>query len=430
MKKHMKSFLIFFVAAAMVFTLAVPAAVPVFADTDLGLVLDGDENGNEAGNSGNQQEEENTAAETGDTAIGRVQLVFTEPVIMMSLSECMASSSKEGYSVSYTKWYDGAGSKIQSYFSDDSTHKIEILVAANEGFCFNERTVVVLNNSTEGISTSLINGGREMLIYKEYVPKKWAPTVIKDPGGETVDKGGWASFVSTATYATECCWYFRSEDGNTVFKSTEASAKFPGLTTDGDNTERLNIYGIPYELNGWGVYCCFSGNGGSVNSKAATITVRGAEEYLAQQAASRQEEESGSAANEEDNAAKEQESTETVAVTQESQHVHVYPDSWRYDNDYHWRECECGETAEKSAHDYEWTVLYEATKKEDGTEQGICRVCGATQYRGISYEKKGVNISTILWIVAGVLFLAVVFVAADTVKKAKRSRAQGRHSRH
>lgn len=57
-------------------------------------------------------------------------------------------------------------------------------------------------------------------------------------------------------------------------------------------------------------------------------------------------------------------------------HSHVYGDSWKSDEDNHWKECECGDKAEIAAHTFAWKTDKEATKTETGLKHEECSVCG------------------------------------------------------
>lgn len=57
-------------------------------------------------------------------------------------------------------------------------------------------------------------------------------------------------------------------------------------------------------------------------------------------------------------------------------HSHVYGDSWKSDEDNHWKECECGDKAELAAHTFAWKTDKEATKTETGLKHEECSVCG------------------------------------------------------
>ena len=69
----------------------------------------------------------------------------------------------------------------------------------------------------------------------------------------------------------------------------------------------------------------------------------------------------------------------TKEITQEDIMIpveaHVYGD-WQFDEENHWKECECGDVADKAEHTFgEWTVIKDATEEEKGTKERVCSVC-------------------------------------------------------
>lgn len=64
-------------------------------------------------------------------------------------------------------------------------------------------------------------------------------------------------------------------------------------------------------------------------------------------------------------------------------HTHSTSGDWKYDADYHWKDCTCG-NPEKEAHKFEWIVDKKATATEDGEKHQECSVCG--------YKAAGVKI--------------------------------------
>ena len=68
-------------------------------------------------------------------------------------------------------------------------------------------------------------------------------------------------------------------------------------------------------------------------------------------------------------------------------HTHKYGTEWKYDETNHWHECECGEKADITAHNFKWIVDKEATTAEKGSKHEECTVCG--------YKKTAVDIPKI-----------------------------------
>lgn len=68
-------------------------------------------------------------------------------------------------------------------------------------------------------------------------------------------------------------------------------------------------------------------------------------------------------------------------------HTHKYGTEWKYDKTNHWHECECGNKADITAHNFKWIVDKEATTTEKGSKHEECTVCG--------YKKTAVDIPKI-----------------------------------
>ena len=98
--------------------------------------------------------------------------------------------------------------------------------------------------------------------------------VTKDPGGETVNEGDDAMFISRAENYVGLVWIFISPDGATVYENTEAMDAFPGLEMAGIDTEELQLISIPYTMDGWYVQTrFFDAYGGEHLTERAQITV-------------------------------------------------------------------------------------------------------------------------------------------------------------
>lgn len=63
-------------------------------------------------------------------------------------------------------------------------------------------------------------------------------------------------------------------------------------------------------------------------------------------------------------------------IVTDTLHTHSYGE-WQSDGESHWKECACGEIAEKTAHTAgEWIVDKEPTETENGSRHKSCTVCG------------------------------------------------------
>ena len=68
-------------------------------------------------------------------------------------------------------------------------------------------------------------------------------------------------------------------------------------------------------------------------------------------------------------------------------HTHKYGTEWKYDETNHWHECECGNKADITAHNFKWIVDRKATTAEKGSKHEECTICG--------YKKTAVDIPKI-----------------------------------
>ena len=73
-----------------------------------------------------------------------------------------------------------------------------------------------------------------------------------------------------------------------------------------------------------------------------------------------------------------------VDIPKIDSHNHNYGTEWKYDETNHWHECEDGEKADITAHNFKWIVDKEATTAEKGSKHEECTVCG--------YKKAAVDI--------------------------------------
>ncbi len=76
-----------------------------------------------------------------------------------------------------------------------------------------------------------------------------------------------------------------------------------------------------------------------------------------------------------------------VDIPKIDSHNHNYGTEWKYDSTNHWHECEDGEKADITAHNFKWIVDRKATTAEKGSKHEECTVCG--------YKKAAVDIPAI-----------------------------------
>ena len=107
----------------------------------------------------------------------------------------------------------------------------------------------------------------------ETTPSAAAPSILKQPTGETVVSGATALFIAKAEDADSVIWQFLPPDGGQAESAQKISEAFSPLTITGSETETLTLQNIPMELDGWKVQAEFTGPGGSIHSESALITV-------------------------------------------------------------------------------------------------------------------------------------------------------------
>lgn len=233
--------------------------------------------------------------------------------------------------------------------------------------------------------------------------------ITKSPENENVKPGGTASFITQAVNYTSCKWYL-SKDGETV-EADRAEERFSGLKVAGDGTEKLILSAIPKSLDGWSVYCVFKGAAGSVSTSKARLHVSDSAKPKPTRIPA---------------AAVTQSPVVTPVPTAEPEqtaapHVHSFSAQWKSDDTRHWQECECGEKVNLADHVVaEWTTIAEATKEQDGIDEGTCAVCGRTVQRSTAYRPP-VAIKVII-----IAAIALVIATAIVSKMQRNSRKRWR----
>ena len=356
--------------------------------------------------------------------IGKVLTTLSNvPVAMDGVYSITAATSTEGCYLTSYGWFDSSGSPADGVF-EAGTYRVEITVAAAEGYYFADGVDVYLNNSR---ADYILHDSGSLTLYRDYDAQLWAPTIIKHPTTEKVKEGELASFVAMASYTDTYEWTATSPDGKTSCNCEDLPDLFPGVTIGGDGKEKMNIRNVPAAMDGWTVKCTFSGPGGSAVSNSASIKVMAAETPAPTATPKPTLPPTPSAA-----------PVATAAPDSVGTHSHEFSSTWSMDADSHWHECACGEKAQEALHSMEWTVVTEATKKAPGTEQGVCSVCGYTETRSLAYEEDSdggvgfmryVFIGIIVLIVLAVVGLAISSIAESRRRKRRREARRRREQR-
>lgn len=359
------------------------------------------------------------ATASADTVLDKVLATAQpSPVVLMNISSVAVATSTEGCTVGSVTWYDASGNPASGSFQQQN-YRLEIRIDAGEGYSFAAELRAYLNNS--GVDAVLDPSGKSVTLVREITPAVWAPTIIKDPGGETVDENGWASFVATAIYAESCSWVLVSPDGSTVVDCSEIGKTFPGASVNDDGAGKIIVHNIPAEMDGWQIKAVFKGPGGSKTSNGAYIKVKADPAKATPEPTPTP------------TPTPTPESTPTPAAPEESaapeEHEHSFSETWESSAEYHWHQCECGEQTDKAAHSFQWTELRAATKKEAGEEKGVCSVCGYETTRALEYEASADSIFSGLsigWVLAGIVLVIVILVIVDAISSSRRRRRRRR----
>ena len=344
--------------------------------------------------------------------IGKVLTTLSNvPVAMDGVYSITAATSTEGCYLTSYGWFDSSGSPADGVF-EAGTYRVEITVAAAEGYYFADGVAVYLNNSR---ADYILHDSGSLTLYRDYDAQLWAPTIIKHPTTEKVKEGELASFVAMASYTDTYAWTATSPDGKTSCNCEDLPDLFPGVTIGGDGKEKMNIRNVPAAMDGWTVKCTFSGPGGSAVSNSASIKVMAAETPAPTATPKPTLPPTPSAA-----------PVATAAPDSAGTHSHEFSSTWSMDADSHWHQCACGEKAQEALHSMEWTVVTEATKKAPGTEQGVCSVCGYTETRSLAYEEDsdgGVGFMRYVFIgIIVLIVLAVVGLVISSIAESRRRR--------
>lgn len=100
------------------------------------------------------------------------------------------------------------------------------------------------------------------------------PIIKKHPTDETVKAGGNCMFIAKYENAIWAVWHFLSPDGKTDIAYDAINNQFPTLEVINGMYSTMTLRNIPYELNGWKVFCRYSNNDGYTDTNAALITVQ------------------------------------------------------------------------------------------------------------------------------------------------------------
>ena len=358
-----------------------------------------------------------------ETLISKVLATISyTPVALMDVDYITAAFSTGGIYMTDYGWYSADGTRIYNKFGTGPA-EVSITFATDDGFIFDDRVDVYLNNAV--VHYDLSPDRHYLTLSRSYEPMIWAPSVIKNPGDEYLDEGGLASFVASASYTEGFQWYACDPTNETMVSIYEIP-QIVEIYSDGTQS-RLNIANVPAWMDGWQVFCSFVGALGSKsNSTRATMHVNAltpvsGDPYGGTAEPSPTPEASPSPSPTPSPTPSPSPSPEpTPEPTPEPVHVHEFSEVWSFDENRHWRECACGERIEQGAHTYVWEEKEKATRSRPGLEHGVCQVCGHEIDRTVEYSGQPDVLRFATVGVGGLVGLTVVVLIVDSLVHALR----------
>lgn len=331
-----------------------------------------------------------TTASAENTVISKILTTLSSTPVALDLpSSITAATSTPGCYIVSAGWYD-AGGKIMTEAFSPETYSLVMIVGASSGYTISQDVACYLNNSA--ISCSVDASGSFATLTRDYTAAVWAPTIYKNPGNETVDEGGWASFVVSGAYVRDYEWSLIDPSGRAVIPVARLRDSYNMVEIKGNNSPKLNLYHIPYDLNGWKVVCDFigAGEGNVKRSQPAVLTVN---PTFSRVAAAPQPSPAVSASPAPEAVSATAPVTSSVTTAADAEE-HSYSDTWSYDARGHWREALDGSAAtDEALHSFTWTTVRPESDKEAGLEQGVCGICGYTATRRVGGPAQSESVS-------------------------------------
>ena len=348
------------------------------------------------------------------------------PVALMELQYVPAATSTEGvYIVDYA-WYDAnTGAKVVDQFGVNRV-EVQITLATHDGYEFADEVNAYLNNVP---ADCIISPDRHYLtILRTYNPEIWLPSVVKQPTDEFIEEWGMASFAANANYTLAYEWFAVNPETGAEYTTAQLSTEY-GVIFILDAGSTMTMVNVPASLDGWQFYCSFIGAlDVRSNSRRATLHVKRNSPVIDEYAIEPGSVEAATPSPEptpEPTPSPTPTPVPTASPEPSPEHFHVFPSTWHYDDAMHWRACECGEMIEQGAHVFTWKTLVRPTRVRNGTEQGVCDVCGYTTTREAVFQGLSPFVRVTLTGVVGLAALTVLVLLIDTA----RQNAAGKHKK-
>ena len=361
-----------------------------------------------------------------DNAITKVLCTISSvPVANGDSREIYANTSTNGCYIEGYTWRECSTGYIVYQLFPKGNVEVEIRLRAYDGWIFSDSVAVYLNNSS--VSFYLGDGGKTLTLNRTYAPELWQPSVIKNPGSETVDKGGIASFVATATLTEEYTWYIVDPVSGKSHSAYDIPSLFEGAAIGSNREGQLNIHNVPAAMDGWQVYCVFSGPGGEVKSQKANIKVKYETPPPTETPAPTPE--ATAKPEVEAETAPAVENKPAAPTVQAPDHAHSFSAQWKHNDALHWRECDCGAKTEEGVHMLTWSKEREASKREPGLSVGECPTCGYRAEKEIAYDNTGGILRYIVYGLGGLVVLTIIVLVIDSIRANRRRRRRRKRRR-
>ena len=104
-------------------------------------------------------------------------------------------------------------------------------------------------------------------------PAPEPPYITKHPDSVTVPEGGACQFEAGYINAIWAVWHFVSPDGQTDITYEQIGQRFPTMQVANGMYSTMQLSNIPIGADGWKVYCRYTNNGGSTDTRSAVLTV-------------------------------------------------------------------------------------------------------------------------------------------------------------
>ena len=365
------------------------------------------------------------------------------PSVGQDYSAFSCRASIDGIHVESWALVDGSGVPCTGMI-ENKPYTLYINVATNDpNYVFTLDSRAFVNN--EASSLTIADDWHYATITRQIKPHYLAPTVWHNPTDEAHNRGDLFAFLASAQPGyTSFEWYLRSPD-NREIRAENITEIYPEVRVSiedlGKGTGvRCNFNKVPAGLDGWAVYCIFRLYEQKAVTKDAYIRVLDAASATPTPAPTPEPTPTPAptpmptpsptpAPTPEPTPEPEEELPEGIYITPEDWDL-----NWSYDEDYHWHESlnpDSNETSDRGTHDLEWTEVTPATKQKEGTEEGVCAVCGYKTTRPVAYvSPTGASPDIVMYAIYGVggaLALAIpiiliVSLVRNHSRKTKRRR--------